>query len=414
MTGYSFDEKLERYAELTVKVGLNLQPGQRLLINAPILSAPFTRLVTQHAYQLGAPYVDVTWVDEQLKLIRLQHAPRGSFEEYPIYLAEGWTKHAQDGGAALGITSEDPDLLADQDPDDIATIEKTRMKHLDEFYDLLGNNCINWSMVSYPTPAWAKKVFPDFSPREQESQLWEAIFKICRINEADPTSAWQSHIATLKARSKYMTAKQYAALQFLGPGTNLTIGLAEQHRWDGGGDKTRSGIFFSWNLPTEEIFCLPHRERIDGHVSASMPLSRSGALIEDFSLHFEHGRVTQVEARKGQELLQKLIAIDEGMGSLGEVALVPYSSPISQMGILFYNTLLDENAASHIALGDGLKFCLQDAEKVSELEYAARGGNKSINHIDFMIGNSQMDVDGINDDGSHEPVMRAGEWTFEM
>jgi len=414
MTGSSFDTKLDRYAELTVKVGLNLQPGQRLLINAPILSAPFTRLVAQRAYQIGAPYVDVTWVDEQLKLIRLQHAPRGSFEEYPIYLAEGWTKHAKDGEAALGITGEDPDLLADQDPDDIATIEKTRVKHLEEFYNLMLANFYNWSMVSYPTPAWAKKVFLEVPSWEQEARLWEAIFQVCRINEPDPTSAWQAHIANLKARSRYMNAKQYSALHFRGSGTDLTVGLAERHLWAGGGEKTPSGIFFTCNLPREEIFCLPHRERIDGHVSASMPFSRSGALIEDFSLHFEHGRVTQVEARKGQELLQKLIAIDDGMGSLGEVALVPYSSPISQLGILFYNTLLDENAASHIALGDGFRFCMQDAEKMSDEEYAARGGNTSLNHIDFMIGSAQMDVDGINDNGSHEPVMRAGEWAFDV
>ena len=292
MTGLSFDNDLDRYAELTVKVGINIQPGQRLLINAPILSAPFTRLVAQHAYQLGAPYVDVTWVDEQLKLIRLQHAPRGTFEEYPVYLAEGWAKHAKDGGAALGITSEDPDLLADQDPDDMATIEKTRMKHLKEFYDRLGDNFFNWSMVSYPTPAWAKKVFPDMPSQEREERLWDAIFQICRINEADPTAAWHTHIASLKARAKFMTAKQYSALRFRGPGTDLTVGLAERHLWDGGGEKTRSGIFFTWNLPTEEIFSMPHRERIDGYVSASMPLSHSGTLIEDFRLQFESGRVT--------------------------------------------------------------------------------------------------------------------------
>jgi len=409
-----FDTKLARYADLTLEVGLNLQPEQRLQIRAPLQSAPFTHLVAKRAYQLGSPLVDVVWMDEQLQLIRHQYAPRGTFEEFPVYQAQGRIKNVKDGGAALYISGEDPDLLSDQDPDDLATVEKTFMKHMKGFYDLLGDNYFNWSIASYPTPAWAKKVFPEDRAPERDTRLWEAIFQVCRINEPDPNAAWQAHIANLKARSKYMTGKQYAALHFSGPDTELKIGLAERHRWDGGGETTRSGNFFTPNLPTEEVFCLPHREQIDGHVSASMPLSRSGALVEDFSLHFEHGRVTHVDARRGKGTLERLIAIDEGMGSLGEVALVPYSSPISQMGILFYNTLLDENAASHIALGDGVRFCMQDAETLSDEEYAARGGNSSLNHIDFMIGNSQMDVDGINDDGTREAVMRAGEWAFEM
>jgi len=409
-----FETKLDHYADLALEIGLNLQPGQHLQIMSPMLAAPFVRQVAKRAYQLGSPLVDVLWIDEQLKLIRHQYAPRGSFEEFPVHVAEGRIKNVKDGGAALYISGEDPDLLSDQNPDDLATVEKTFMKHMKEFYDLLGDNFFNWLIVSYPTPAWAKKVFPEVSAQKREERLWEAIFQVCRINEPDPTAAWQAHIANLKTRSKYMTEKQYKALHFRGPGTDLTVGLAERHRWDGGGETTRGGIFFTPNLPTEEIFSLPHRERIDGQVSASMPLSRSGALVEDFSVHFEHGRVTQVEARKGKGTLEKLIAIDEGMGSLGEVALVPYSSPISKLGILFYNTLLDENAASHIALGDGVKFCMQDAEKISDDEYAARGGNSSLNHIDFMIGSSQMDVDGISENGVREPVMRAGEWAFDV
>ncbi len=409
-----FETKLARYADLTLEIGLNLQPGQRLQIRAPLQSAPFTRLLAKRAYQKGSPFVDVVWMDEQLQLIRHQYAPRGTFEEFPVYLAEGRIQNVKDGGAGLYISGEDPDILSDQNPDDLATVEKTFMKHMKEYYDLLGDNYFNWSIVSHPTPAWAKKIFPEEPAPEREVRLWEAIFQVCRINEPDPKAAWQAHIAKIKTRSKCMTEKQYTALQFRGPGTDLTIGLAERHRWNGGSESTRSGIFFTPNMPTEEIFCLPHCKRIDGHVSASMPLSRSGALVEDFSLQFEHGRVTRVEARKGKETLQKLIAIDEGMGSLGEVALVPYSSPISKLGILFYNTLLDENASSHIALGDGVRFCMQDAEKMSDEEYAARGGNTSLNHIDFMIGSARMDVDGLNDDGTREPVMRAGNWAFDV
>jgi aminopeptidase len=248
---------------------------------------------------------------------------------------------------------------------------------------------------------------------QQEQCLWNALFNVCRVDQADPVAAWQQHIADLRARCNYLDQRQFQALHLTAPGTDLTIGLAERHRWMGGSIQSESGIDFVPNLPTEEVFTLPHRQRIDGHVTATKPLSYSGSLIEGFGLTFSGGRVTSLRAARGEETLRKMIEIDEGMSSLGEVALVPNSSPVSQSGMLFFNTLLDENAACHIALGSGLNFCLQGGENLSEEEYLARGGNPSLGHTDFMIGSAEMDIDGLLPGGQREPVMRQGEWAFQ-
>jgi len=280
-------------------------------------------------------------------------------------------------------------------------------------YDLLHRNGFNWVIAGYPTPSWAMKVFPDAAPDQRGDLLWNALFQVCRVHQPDPVTAWQQHIADLRARCNYLTGRQYQALHLSAPGTDLTIGLAERHRWMGGSIQSESGIDFVPNLPTEEVFTLPHRQRINGHVTASKPLSYSGSLIEGFSLTFDAGRLTSLRADRGEETLRKMTEIDEGMSSLGEVALVPHSSPVSQSGMLFFNTLLDENAACHIALGSGLNFCLENGENLSEEEYAARGGNTSLGHTDFMIGSDEMDIDGVLPSGQREPVMRLGEWAFQ-
>jgi aminopeptidase len=410
----NFKEHLNKYADTIVRVGLNLHPGQRLLINAPLLAAPLVRAVAAFAYQNGCPLVDINWRDEQMELIRCQHARRDSFTEYPIYRAEGALKHVSEGGALLSITGENPDLLKDQDPELITTARKTALKHMKPVYDLLDRNGFNWAIVSYPTDPWAEKVFPQLEPAGREARLWEVIFQVCRIHQDDPVAAWQAHIADLQTRAEYLNHRQYHALAFRAPGTDLTIGLAERHFWAGGSSTTESGIEFTPNLPTEEVFTLPHRERINGVVTASMPLSYGGNLIEGFSLTFKDGRVTELHAERGEDILRKMIETDEGMSSLGEVALVSQSSPVAKSGTLFYNTLLDENAASHIALGDGLNFCLQGGKDASEEEYITRGGNSSLNHVDFMIGSAEMDIDGILPDGTRQVVMRSGEWAFQV
>lgn len=409
-----FDKKLDEYADIIVRVGLGLQPGQRLMINAPLLSAPLVHAVAAIAYQNGSPLVDVNWRDELLELVRYQHAGRDTFTEFPVYRAEGAHKLVSEGGALLSITGENPDLLKDQDPELITTARKTALTHMKPVYDLLDRNGFNWAIASYPTDSWAGKVFPNLEPADRIEHLWKAIFQVCRMNETDPVAAWRAHIAELQARSEYLTQKQYHALAYRAPGTDLTIGLAERHIWIGGSSTSEQGIEFTPNLPTEEIFTLPHRERINGVVTASMPLSYAGKLIDGFCLTFKEGRVVHIQAESSEDILSQMIAIDEGMSSLGEVALVAQSSPVAKTGVLFYNTLLDENASSHIALGDGLNFCLQEGEKVSEKEYAARGGNSSLSHVDFMIGSAEMDIDGILPDGTRQAIMRSGEWAFQI
>lgn len=406
------EASLQHYADIAVKIGLNLKEGQRLIINAPVQSAPLVQMIAASAYQSGCRYVDVMYRDEQVRLARHRYAPRDSFEEFPTYLTDGILQHTQNGGAYLQITGEDPDLLKDQDPELVALAERTSRVHMKPVYDLLHRNGFNWAIVGYPTPSWASKVFPHASADEQIDLLWKALFQVCRLYQPDPVAAWRQHITDLRLRCEYLTGRQYQALHLTAPGTDLTIGLAEQHRWMGGSIQSESGIDFVPNLPTEEVFTLPHRQRINGKVTATKPLSYSGSLIEGFGLTFSNGRVTELHAESGEETLRKMLEIDEGMTSLGEIALVPHSSPVSQSGMLFFNTLLDENAACHIALGSGLNFCLQDGENVSEEEYARRGGNSSLGHTDFMIGSAEMNIDGVLPNGESEAVLRLGEWAF--
>ncbi len=414
MSTADFDQYLQRYAELAVKVGLNLQPGQRLVIWADIEAAPLVRLVTTCAYQAGCRLVDVLWDDDPLTLIRFQHAPRDSFEEFPDWIFPAIEHYLQRGDALLGISGSNPDLLAEQDPQLIDVYQRTVAKHRQGYAELISQNATNWAVVAFPVPAWAASVFPDETPDKQVALLWEAIFDVCRVKQPDPVAVWQQHLQGLAARGQYLNARQYRGLKYSGPGTDLYIGLAVGHRWVSGGLASRNGIPFVANLPTEEVFTLPDKDQAQGVVSATKPLSYMGSLIENFSVAFENGRAVQATAAKGEAVLQQMIAVDEGAAHLGEVALVPHHSPISLSGIRFHNTLFDENAASHIALGHGYQFTLRDGGSLSEEDFAARGGNISNIHVDFMIGSDQIDVDGVLADGTTEPVMRHGDWAFDV
>jgi aminopeptidase len=409
-----FETNLRKYAELSVKIGANLQPGQRLLITASLDAAPLARLIAASAYQAGARLVEVLWNDEQLELIRFQHAPRDSFAETSRWQPNALLDYAQQSDALISIAGENPDLLKDQDPELIAISKKAVNITHEPFYDLLMRSGFNWLVVSSPVASWAAKVFPDTATDQQILRLWEMIFKVCRLDQADPIAAWERHIAQLTARSDYLTRKQYAALKYRAPGTDLTIGLPSRHCWKSARDTSASGISFVPNMPTEEVFTMPHKDRVSGVVASSKPLNYGGTLIEDFRLTFAEGRVVDIAAGSGEAVLRKLIETDEGAARLGEVALVPHSSPIAQSGLLFFNTLFDENAASHIALGRAYQFTLQGGTAMSEEEFAQAGGNNSLTHVDFMIGSDQMDIDGLTEDGAAEPVMRGGEWAFEV
>jgi len=410
----SFEQKLQNYADLAVKFGIGLQAGQRLIVRTPVESAPLVRLIAESAYKAGARLVDIMWRDDAITLARFKYAPRDSFEEFPTWQTRALAEAAEQGDAVLSIAGTDPDLLKDQDPDLVALTQHVARTHMDPFTTHLVNDGVNWSIISVPIASWAAKIFPDDRPDAQISKLWDMIFQACRVDQIDPIAAWHQHIEQLAARAAYLNAKQYAALKYTAPGTDLMVGLTQNHIWKGGDSTTQTGISFIANMPTEEVFTAPHKDKVEGVVSSSKPLSYAGVLIENFSLTFEAGRVVKVMADKGEEVLQKVIATDDGAARLGEVALVPYSSPISQMGLLFYNTLFDENAASHMALGRAYRFCLENGKEMSNEAFAAVGGNNSLIHIDFMIGSNEMDIDGITATGEVEPLMRAGEWAVSV
>lgn len=404
-----FEQSLDTYANLIVRVGLNLRAGQRLLIRAPLEAAPLVRRVAAHAYQAGSPLVDVIWADPELQLIRFGNAPAGSFETVADWPVKAGLEIAEGGHALLSVTGFDPDLLKNVDPQAIAAVRRAEGKAAMPFSRLISADAINWCVVGSATPGWAARVFPDLPADQQVDALWQAIFRTVRVDAPDPLAAWERHSADLAARTIFLNDKQYDALHFKGPGTDLIVGLPRNHRWLGGAGPTGVGIENVANMPTEEVFTAPHRMRVEGTVRATLPLNYSGNLIENFSLTFKDGRVIDVSAEKGEELLRSQIVIDEGAARLGEVALVPHSSPISQSGILYYNTLYDENASSHIALGRAYQNCIDGAEGLDEAGFAELGGNSSATHLDFMIGSGEVDVDGLRN-GTAEPLMRGGEW----
>jgi aminopeptidase len=415
-----FDHKLASYAELAIRVGLNLQPGQRLLITnlssggVVLEAAPLVRQLAAAAYRAGARFVDVLWADEPLRLMRFEQAPRDSFDEYPTWQVAAALDYVERGDAMLSVKADDPDLLRAQDPVLVGLSRKVTSEKIAPVLEHIERNATNWLVIAAATPAWAARIFPEVPAAEQTDRLWQSIFAMCRVDTPDPVAAWRAHVANLVASRDYLNAKGYSALHYRGPGTDLTIGLPKGHLWDSAGMPSQQGIEFIANLPTEEVFTLAHREQVEGTVTASRPLSYGGTLIDGFSVTFAGGRAVNVHAERGETVLRSLIDTDDGAGRLGEVALVPHSSPISQTGRIFLSTLIDENAASHLAFGSAYRFSLHGAEDLSDEAFQAAGGNTSLLHVDFMIGSGELDVDGITENGRVEPVMRRGEWAFEV
>ena len=411
------ERMLRAYADLTVRVGLNLQPTQRLLIIGPIANggaaldaAPLVREIAASAYRAGARLVETLWGDEALLAARLRHAPRDSFEEVSAWLADALVQHVSGGHAVLSVYANDPDQLKDAPQDLVGAVQQATARSIRPFRERISRNQTNWAVVAASAASWARRVFPDVEPAQQVDRLWSAIATLCRLDCPDPIAAWERHLADLAARTDRLNAKQYSALTYAGPGTSLTIGLPPAHVWVGGRSASSAGIRFAPNLPTEEVFTMPHKDRVDGVVRSTKPLSYGGTLIENFSLRFERGRVVEVKAEKNQGVLQRLVDMDAGAARLGEVALVSESSPVAKTGLLFYNTLFDENAASHIALGAAYKFTLQGGDAMSDEAFEQAGGNRSAAHVDFMIGSAELDVDGVLPSGASEPVLRKGEW----
>ena len=410
-------QQLEAYGELAVKVALNLQPGQRLIILGPLATgvsfeaAPLVRHIAASAYRAGARLVEVLWGDESLLLTRFAHARRNSLSDFSTWMPKALTEHVEAGDAVLSICANDPDLLKNEPPEVVGALQQATSRAMQPFRELISRNQTNWAVIAAAGSGWAAKVFPDRRPDEQIARLWDEINRVCHLDRPDPVAAWQKHIDDLAARADYLNRQHYDALRYSGPGTELTIGLPPAHVWVSGHTISRSGIPFTANLPTEEVFTIPHKDRVDGTVRSTKPLSYGSRLIENFSLRFQEGRVVDVKAARGEAVLRELIETDGGACRLGEIALVPHSSPVSQSGRLFYNTLFDENAATHVALGAAYKFTLRGAESMDEEAFGRAGGNRSVVHVDFMIGSADLDIDGVREDGTSEPLMRRGEWS---
>lgn len=402
--------KLDKLAEVTVRVGLNLQPGQDLMLTAPVAALPLVRLIAKHAYAAGAGVVTPILSDEQITLARYAHAQDASFDRAPTWLYEGMAKAFSANTARLAIVGDNPMLLANEDPEKVSRANRANSKAYQPALEKIAGFDINWNIIAFPGTAWAKEVFPDDADDVAVRKLADAIFAASRVDVEDPVAAWQAHNAALRTRTEWLNRERFSALHFTGPGTDLTVGLADGHLWQGGASKAKNGVICNPNIPTEEVFTTPHALRVEGHVTSTKPLSHQGSLIDDIRVRFEGGRIVEAKAARGEVVLNKVLDTDEGARRLGEVALVPHSSPISKSGILFYNTLFDENASCHIALGQCYAKCFEGGDTITPEQIAAQGGNSSLIHIDWMIGSGEVDIDGVREDGSRVPVMRQGEW----
>src|SRR5690625_3759996 len=410
----SMVELKEKYVDLILQKGVNLQKNQALFVNAPIEGADFIRLLTNKAYELGAKDVHINWVDDKLTLLKYEHATDEVIENYPDWRVKMQEAYAEDGAAFLSVHATDPDLLQHIPGERVAAANKAAGTALVNFRKKMMNDDFQWSVISIPTKAWAKKVFPNQSENDALESLWREIIKMVRVDNEDPLDEWNHHNAKLKNAYDYLNKKQYKKLILKATGTNLEIGLPENHIWQGGAANSQKGITFNPNLPTEEVFTAPHKYNVNGTVSSTKPLNYGGNIVDDFKLTFEDGKVTDVSAKQGEDVLRHLLETDDGAKRLGEIALVPDESPVSQSGLIFYNTLFDENASCHIALGKAYPTNVQNGEKMDLDELDQNGINDSMVHVDFMIGSSEMDIDGELSEGTREAVFRSGTWAMDL
>lgn len=402
-------ENLIKYAELLVKTGINIKKGQILVVRSPIECASFVRTVAEVAYQAGASDVQVLWGDEKLSKITYLNAPDELFDTVPSWQVEFYLSYARQDAAFLSIAASDPELMKAVDPDRIMRSQRVRSKALSEYQDRLMNNKNVWCVASIPTVAWAKKVFPNVSDDEAIDQLWQAIFNATRVNEDNPVKAWEVHKNNLSSQMKRLNALELKSLHYTNSlGTDLTIDLPQGHLWLGGADYTPEGHEFIANMPTEEVFTAPYKTGVNGVVKNALPLNLNGNIVDGFELHFKEGKVVDFKAEEGYDALKGLLETDEGSRYLGEVALVPYDSPISNTGILFYNTLFDENASCHLALGKAYPVCVEGGDEMTKEALAANGINDSVSHVDFMVGTSDLKIVGQTASGQEIIIFENG------
>lgn len=407
------NKTLQKYADLALKIGINLQQKQTLVIMSPVETAPFTRMLVEIAYKMGAKEVVVHWNDDFCKKMRFLHGDIEIFENMPQWEIDSLMFYAEKNAAFLSIAANDPELLKGIDSKKIAKAQTARNVGLKSYYEKVMTNAIQWNIISVPTSAWAKKVFPNLSEEEAVENLWKAIISSVKADTENPVETWHKHLANLKEKMDYLNKKQFKKFVIKNSlGTDLTVQLPNRHLWASGKDITKSGIEFVANIPTEEVFSMPYKYGVDGIVKASKPLNYGGTLIENFSLTFKDGKIIDFSAESGEEALKNLINTDEGAKYLGEIALVPYDSPISNSNILFYNTLFDENASCHLAIGQAYPSCIEEGDTFNKQQMEEAGMNDSLVHVDFMFGTKDLDITGIDSYGREEKIFKNGNWAF--
>jgi len=408
-----FDAKLSEYAKLVVQVGANLQKGQTLLLTCPVECAAFGYMVAEEAYKAGARDVVMRWTDDTLDRMRYLNADDAVFDETPEWIKALFEEYSNPQTARVLIYASDPENLKGVEPDRIRRATVARGTALKKYQDMLINDEFQWCIVSIPTPSWAGKVFPGCPAEDAAEKLWGAILHAMRVSgDGTAVEKWREHLSLLKQRMKKLNDYRFSRLVLKnGLGTDLTVELPYKHIWKGGGGNTKGGFPFVANMPTEEIFTLPHRDGVNGVVCSSMPLSLNGYLVRDIKLTLKYGKIIDAEASDGLDVLINQLDVDEGARYLGEIALVPYKSTISEQGILYYNTLFDENASCHFAFGNAYP-SFEGAEKMTKDEKKAYGCNDSIIHVDFMVGTPDLSITGITSNGTSIPVFTEGNFAF--
>ncbi|UJF34418.1 aminopeptidase [Paenibacillus hexagrammi] len=409
----SFDEQLEKYAKLVVKVGVNLQPGQDLIVEAPLENISFARLIVKKAYEAGAKFVQVQWIDEWITRSRFECAQDESFDYYPEWYALMLERFVENGGALIHIKVPDPELYRGIPAEKVSRANKAMAIARKKYQQYARTHSFSWCLIKAPTQAWANTVFADLPEEKRVAAMWDSIFQFNRIHEEDPVTAWKQHIGRLKQVQQILNEKKYKRLHYKAPGTDVTVELPEEHVWLGGDESNARGNRFVANMPTEEVFTMPHRTGVNGKVTSTMPLNINGLLVDRFSFTFREGRIVDYSAEVGADHLAALLESDEGSRYLGEIALVPHDSPISNARRIFYNIGIDENASCHMAIGSSYPVNLKNGTKLSRDELLEKGGNTSLTHVDFMIGSAELDIDGELYNGEVEPIFRKGNWAIE-
>lgn len=410
MTLSNFNESLKKYAELAVDIGVSVKPGDTVYVQISVDQAQLARLIVAAAYQRGAAEVQVQWFDDVLKRLDMAHMADERLFNIPAFVKgqfDYWVDHQ---AKRITVVSSDPDNLAGIDSNRIAKYQEAFAKAYKRLMEAISSMSISWTIIGAASPRWAQKVFPDAAtPEEATELLWEAIFKTTRIDQPDPEAAWKAHDQKLREKAAWLNNEQFDQLHYMAPGTDLVVGLPKNHIWEGAGAFNPRGEEFMANMPTEEVFTAPDFRRIDGTVVSTKPLSYGGNILEDMHFTFKDGQIVEAHAKQGDDVLQNLLKTP-GARSLGEVSLVPDPSPISQSGLIFFNTLFDENASDHMALGQAYPFSVKDGVAMTNEQRAAAGLNQSPTHVDFMMGSAAMNIDGIKPDGTIIPIFRNGDW----